>query len=417
MLRSMIHAWNDPVTRWELRFLESQHRPPRRWWLALIALPGITAAVLFARYLDPESSVDGSVISYWLISAMLLAYMIGAWVTVSLSAAALAKRDPSVMGEHLILTSVTAKRLAFARVIALWRHHRRLWLLLLVLRGALAYGTMVTLIWYPLYNIPSVQAFYYIAVWRPMYYAMIDLEPETGGCSNPTGRCLGGWLFKGDWRAWYATPPAAAAATPIGVLILTAADSFLVCAGAALVSRVFYRLPALVVGASSASRLLIAVLAFGVMDNVPRVRDDLNRMLSSTLASAGTAVHWRRIRQYDANMQVIFQLGGFIGKTPRELLLFRHLLDHYTTESGSKSPHRVPAVYTQRVIVDGLQLSASGLIDGAYPIANMIRPEDSARYVVFAMFTVAGSAVLYLILIGAQMRIALWIVQRRGVLR
>lgn len=55
MIRTLKHTWNDPVTRWELRYLESQHRKPRRWWLALVALPGITAAVLFACHYEPDA--------------------------------------------------------------------------------------------------------------------------------------------------------------------------------------------------------------------------------------------------------------------------------------------------------------------------------------------------------------------------
>ncbi len=416
MIRTLKHTWHDPVTRWELRFLESQHRKPRRWWLALVALPGITAAVLFACHYEPSSiPSNGDTTVYWLISFVLLAYMIGAWIAVSLSATALAKRDPSVMGEHLILTGVTARRLAFARVIALWRHHRRLWLLLLVLHGALAYGTMIILIDITPYT-PSLRAFNYATMSFVQY---VSIELPSSMCAAPSICRLNGWLHKGTWRAWYPIPPAAAAAAPIAVLILTTADSLLMCAGAALISRIFYRLPALVLPASVAARLLIAVVAFGVMDGAPHVWDDLNAAMDRALTAAGTGLRWRNIAYYAQYDDVIMQMSGYgLHKTPRELWLVRHLLyQSFIENTYTPYPQFYEPTTLPNMIRDTVQLSASGLIDGAYPIANMIRPEDSARYTAFAMLTVAGSAVLYIILIGAQMRIAVWIVRRRGALR
>ncbi len=396
MIRSLKQTWNDPVTRWEFRLLESQHRTPRRWWMALVALPGITTAVLFARYYDPSSvPFNGDSTVYWLISFVLLATMIGAWIAVSLSAAALAKRDPSVMGEHVTLTGVTARRLAVARVIALWRHHRRLWLLLLVLHGALAYGTMITLIRTNPYT-PSLRAFNYTT---PTTTQVVRISLPPSMCASSTACSLTGFLYKGDWRARYPTPPAAAAAAPFAVLILTAADSLLMCAGAALISRVFYRLPALVLPASVVSRLLIAVLAYGVMDSVPRVWNDLFAAMDRALTAAGT-----RPPSLSLTVQLDVKASySSWGKTPHDLAVLRRAL--VDTMDG----------YT--LIIDAVQLSASGLIDPAYPIANMIRPENSASYVAFSMLTVVGSAVLYVILIGAQMWIAVWIVRRRGALQ
>ncbi len=410
MIRSLKQAWNDPVTRWEFRFLESQHRKPRRWWLALVALPGITAAVIAFGYLTPFTDMW----VFGLITTLILLYLVGAVVTVSLSAAALAKSDPSVMGEHLILTSVTARRLAFARVIALWRHHRRLWLLLLVLHGALAYGTMITLIEYPVYFMPtSGRAFNYFA---PMSELRILIALDTGNalCGSPNGCYSISWIpFKGTRHDSYMFAPAP-------LLILTAADSLLICAGAALMSWVLYRLPVLVILTSVMHRLLIAVLAFGMMDGAPRIRDGLFRVFVGAQASAGAAVHWYQYERHDAIGAVYFWISGYIHKTPRELQMFRHLLSWYATanvsDSNVKLLNPTVPINPHRLIADAVQLSASGLIDGAFPIANMIRPEDSARYVVFAMFTVAGSAILYLILIGTQMRIAVWILRRRGVL-